>query len=278
MDDPYSFGMVAAANSLSDVYAMGGRPLTAMNIVGFPSEALDIGVLQKILEGALRKLDEAGVAMVGGHSVKDEEIKFGLAVTGVVHPRKVITSAGARVGDKLILTKPLGTGIQSTALKAGLLDDEAAARLTRQMAALNRKASEVMLSSGVNACTDISGFGFIGHACQMAEASGVAIELNSLKVPFIDGVDRLASQGLIPAGMYANKDFRLEMVEVEGDVVDWLMDILFDPQTSGGLLIAAPAKTAGAMLTELKKAGIKEAALVGTVVERPRPETRIILR
>ena len=270
--------MIAAANSLSDVYAMGGKPVTAMNIVCFPGETLEIGVLRQILEGSLAKLDEAGVTTIGGHSLRDEEIKFGLSVSGVIHPRKVITKAGARVGDNLLLTKPLGTGIQSTALKAGLLDEQAVDKLTEQMAALNKKASEIMLSYGAHAATDISGFGFIGHACEMAEHSGVAIELLSDRVPLINGVDKLASMGLIPAGMYANRDFRLDMVEVAASVDDWMVDILFDPQTSGGLFIAAPSEAANEMLAELKEAGCKESAIVGTVIERPRPEVRIVLK
>lgn len=275
VDDPYSFGMIAAANSLSDVYAMGGKPVTAMNIVCFPGDTLDIAVLKKILAGAQAKLDEAGVALVGGHSVKDEEIKFGLSVTGVVHPQKIITKSDARVGDKLLLTKPLGTGILNTALKAGLLDDETLLKLTQQMATLNNKASEIMVSLGAHACTDVSGFGLIGHACEMAENSGVALEINSKKVPYIGGVDRWAGMGLLPAGMYANREFRQDMLELAGKVASWLLDILFDPQTSGGLLISAPPEVADEMLTELKRTGHSEAAIVGTVVKRP--QSRIIL-
>jgi len=275
VDDPYSFGMIAAANSLSDVYAMGGKPVTAMNIVCFPGDTLDIAVLKKILAGALAKLDEAGVALVGGHSVKDEEIKFGLSVTGVVHPQKIITKSDARVGDKLLLTKPLGTGILNTALKAGLLDDETLLKLTQQMATLNNKAAEIMVSLGAHACTDVSGFGLIGHACEMAENSGVALEINSKKVPYIGGVDRWAGMGLLPAGMYANREFRQDMLELAGKVASWLLDILFDPQTSGGLLISAPPEVADEMLTELKRAGHSEAAIVGTVVKRP--QSKIIL-
>lgn len=278
VDDAYSFGMIAAANSLSDVYAMGGRPVTAMNIVCFPTEKLDISVLRQILEGARDKLDEAGVVMVGGHSIQDDEVKFGLSVTGVVHPRQVVTNAGARVGDRLILTKPLGSGVQSTALKAKLLDEKEAAALTRLMATLNKKASEVMLAFEAHACTDVSGFGLIGHMCEVAEASGVAVALDSGQVPYIRGVDRLVSLGLIPAAMYTNRDFRLDMVEVGAAVADWMINVLFDPQTSGGLLIAAATTKAEAMLSELRASGYEEAAIIGEVVSRPGDEIRVVIR
>ena len=276
VDDPVSFGMIAAANSLSDIYAMGARPVTAMNIVCFPSDTMDIEILRQILAGAVAKLDEAGVAMVGGHSVKDEEIKFGLSVSGVVHPEKVVTKSNAKVGDKLILTKPLGTGIMNTALKAGLLDDESLALVTKQMTALNDKASQIMVSLGASAATDVTGFGLLGHACEMAENSGVAIEIYSEKVPLIPGIEKLAAMGLLPAGLYANREFRESLVQLEATLPTWLMDAFFDPQTSGGLLIASPPQVAGEMLARIKKAGDKEAAIIGTVVAGQ--ENRIILR
>ena len=276
VDDPVSFGMIAAANSLSDIYAMGARPVTAMNIVCFPSDTMDIEILRQILAGAVAKLDEAGVAMVGGHSVKDEEIKFGLSVSGVVHPEKVVTKSNAKVGDKLILTKPLGTGIMNTALKAGLLDDESLALVTKYMTALNDKASRIMVSLGASAATDVTGFGLLGHACEMAENSGVAIEIDSGKVPLIAGIEKLAAMGLLPAGLYANREFRESLVQLEVTLPTWLMDVLFDPQTSGGLLIASPPQVAGEMLARIKKAGDKEAAIIGTVVAGQ--ENRIILR
>ena len=276
VDDPVSFGMIAAANSLSDIYAMGARPLTAMNIVCFPSDTMDIEILRQILAGAVAKLDEAGVAMIGGHSVKDEEIKFGLSVSGVVHPEKVVTKSNAKAGDKLILTKPLGTGIMNTALKAGLLDDESLALVTKQMTTLNDKASQIMVSLGASAATDVTGFGLLGHACEMAENSGVAIEIDSEKVPLIPGIEKLAAMGLLPAGLYANREFRESTVQLEATLPTWLMDALYDPQTSGGLLIASPPKVAGEMLARIKKAGDKEAAIIGTVVAEQK--NRIILR
>jgi selenide,water dikinase len=246
--------------------------------VCFPTEKLDISILRQILKGARDKLNEAGVAMVGGHSIQDDEVKFGLSVTGVVHPQQVVTNGGARVGDKIILTKPLGSGVQSTALKAKLLDDKETDILIRLMTTLNNKASKVMLAFEAHACTDISGFGLIGHICEVAKASDVAVALDSGRVPYISGVDRLVSLGLIPAAMYANRDFRLDMVEVGTDIADWMINVLFDPQTSGGLLIAAAATKASAMLGELKASGSKDAAIIGEVVKKPRDEIRIIIR
>lgn len=275
VDDPYSFGMIAAANSVSDVYAMGGRPVTAMNIVAFPSETMDISVLTQVLSGALAKLNEAGVTLVGGHSVKNSELKYGLCVTGIVHPQKVVTRSEAQVGDKLILTKPLGTGIMTTALKVGLVDEKTKTKLTKQMAKLNDKAAEVMVSLGAHACTDITGFGLIGHACEMAENSGVAIELYSDKVPFIREVLQFAQMGLIPEGMYANEEFRAHMVEGSQADED-LMAILYDPQTSGGLFIAVAPEKANKMVEQIRQAGDEQAAIVGQVIDSPK--SQIIVR
>lgn len=275
VDDPYSFGMIAAVNSLSDVYAMGGRPVTAMNIVAFPSETMDISVLTQVLKGALAKLNEAGVTLVGGHSVKNNELKYGLCVTGIVHPQKVVTRSEAKVGDKLILTKPLGTGILTTALKAGLVDEKTKTKLTEQMAKLNDKAAEVMVSLGAHACTDITGFGLIGHACEMAENSGVAIELYLDKVPFIREVSQFAQMGLIPEGMYANEEFRAHMVEGSQADED-LMAILYDPQTSGGLFIAVSPEKADKMVEQIRQAGDEQAAIVGQVIDSPK--SQIIVR
>ncbi len=275
VDDPYSFGMIAAANSLSDVYAMGGRPVTAMNIVAFPSETMDISVLTQVLSGALAKLNEAGVTLVGGHSVKNTELKYGLCVTGIVHPQKVVTRSEAQVGDKLILTKPLGTGIMTTALKAGLVDEKTKTKLTEQMAKLNDKAAEVMVSLGAHACTDITGFGLIGHACEMAENSGVAIELYLDKVPFIREVMQFAQMGLIPEGMYANEEFRAHMVE-DSQADEDLMAILYAPQTSGGLFIAVSPEKADKMVEQIRQAGDEQAAIVGQVIDSPK--SQIIVR
>lgn len=275
VNDPHSFGMIAAANALSDVYAMGAEPVTAMNVVCFPSGTLDIEVLQRILGGALAKMDEAGVTLVGGHSIKDEELKYGLSVTGTVHPQKIITKSEAKPGDKLILTKPLGTGILSTALKAGRLGDKTLQRLTEQMAMLNMKASRVMVSLGAHACTDVTGFGLLGHACEMAQNSGVAVELFCDRIPLISEVVELAGMGLVPKGMYDNREFRAGMTHSVGKVADFMLDILCDPQTSGGLLISVSPSVADKMLDQLRQVGYKEAAIIGQVVDGP--ESKVIL-
>lgn len=275
VDEPYTFGMIAAANSLSDVYAMGAKPLTAMNIVAFPSDTMDISVLSRILEGSLVKLNEAGVVLVGGHSVRDDELRFGLCVTGIIHPDRVVTKSAAKVGDKLILTKPLGTGILATALKAGMLPANVKARLTEQMARLNNKAAEAMVAIGVNACTDITGFGLIGHACEMAENSGVSIEISGDKVPFIPETLEFARMGLVPEAMYANREFRICMVE-EGKVAQELLSVLYDPQTSGGLLISVPSEKAKKLLACIKQAGDSQAAIVGQVVDKPKSQIILV--
>jgi selenide,water dikinase len=275
VDDPYTFGMIAAANSLSDVYAMGAKPLTAMNIIAFPSDTMDISVMTQVLSGALVKLKEAKVSLIGGHSIKDKELKYGLSVTGIVHPEKVVTKSSAKVGDKLILTKPLGTGILNTALKAGILQDETKARFIAQMVKLNDKAAEVMASMGVNACTDITGFGLIGHTCEMAEGSGVAVEIFCDKVPLISEVLEFARMGLIPEGMYANREFRTCMAE-GGKVGDELLSVLYDPQTSGGLLISVPLEKAEEMLARIRQAGDEEAAIIGQVINKPKSQIILV--
>jgi selenide,water dikinase len=275
VDDPYSFGMVAAANSLSDVYTMGGKAVTAMNLVCFPSDKMDITILSSILNGALDKLNEARVALVGGHSVKNDDLKFGLSVTGVVDPKKVITSSGAREGDVIILTKPIGIGIMTTAIKAGLVDSSVESRLIKQMVMLNKKAAEIMVAFRVNSCTDITGFGLIGHAFKMAENSEVSIEIFTDKVPFINGALEFCRMGMIPRGAYSNRNFYAAEVD-KNDVKEELMDLFYDPQTSGGLFISIPQQKAEEMLDCIKQAGYEEAAIVGRVLKNG--ENRIILR
>jgi selenide,water dikinase len=274
VDDPYAFGMIAAANSLSDIYAMGAQPITAMNIIAFPSDTMDISVMTQVLSGSLAKLTEAGVALVGGHSVRNSELKYGLSVTGIVHPKQVITKSTAKPGDKLILTKPLGTGILTTALKAGMLNNETKVKLKEQMARLNNKAALAMVDIGVNACTDITGFGLIGHICEMVENSKVAIELFINEVPFFAETLEFASMGLIPEGMYANQEFRLDMVKTN-NVNEDLLSIIYDPQTSGGLIISVPAEKAEKLLAKIKSGGDSEAAIIGQVVDNP--ESHIVL-
>ncbi len=275
VDDPYTFGMIATANSLSDVYAMGGKPITALNIVTFPSNKMDIAVMTQILRGALEKLNEAGVTLVGGHSIKDEELKFGLCVTGTVHPDRVITNSGARTGDKIILTKPLGIGILNTVLKAGQLEAETQTRMTQQMARLNASAAALMVDVGVNATTDVTGFGLIGHACEMAENSGVAIEIDAGKVPVIEGTLGFAGQGFVPEGMYANLEFRAGMLE-KNKTDENMLAVLCDPQTSGGLLISVAAEKAAKLLDCIKQAGDGEAAIIGRVVDRPKSQIILV--
>jgi selenide,water dikinase len=267
VDDPFVFGQIAAANALNDIYAMGARPLTAMNIVCFPVKTMNISVLREVLRGGLDKMREAGALLIGGHSVEDNEIKYGLSVTGVVHPDRVLYNRGAKAGDKLILTKPLGTGIISTAIKA----QEASARQIEQviacMTALNNKASEIMLEAGdIHACTDITGFGLLGHACEMIEGCDVGMKINTSAVPVLEGVRYFIETGFIPGGLYRNKDFRLHQVIRESTCPDWMFDLLFDPQTAGGLFVSLPGDKALTFVEKMREAGISGAALIGEIV------------
>lgn len=270
VDDPYIFGQIAAVNSLSDVYTMGGKPITAMNVVCFPTKTQDISVLGEILRGGLDKLGEAGVALVGGHSIEDPELKYGLSVTGVVHPANLITKEGAQIEDKLIITKPLGTGIVSTALKGGMAGEEAVAHITASMITLNKRASELMLEAGAHACTDITGFGLLGHACGMIENSMVGIEINMAAIPVFPEVRGFAEMGLVPGGTHRNKEFRLNMIEQATMIGDDMWNVLFDPQTSGGLLISIASADADTLLENLHRHGIADAAIIGEVIEKPR--------
>ena len=276
VDDPYTFGQIATVNALSDVYAKGGRPLTALNIVCFPVKAMDISILREILTGALNKMREAGVVLVGGHSVEDNELKYGLSITGVIHPDRVIMNQGAKAGDKLILTKPLGTGIISTALKGGEASEQAVARSVSSMATLNKKASELMLTIDVHACTDITGFGLLGHACEMIEGTDVGMIIYSEKVPYFPEAKEYAEMGMVPGGTARNRDFRLKMVDIDKNVSKIMIDILFDPQTSGGLLMSVPANTAEPLLKKMRRAGIVAAFIIGEVVAKPRG--KIVIR
>lgn len=270
VDDAYIFGQIAAANALSDVYTMGGRPLTAMNIVCFPIKSFDVSVLQDILRGGLDKLTEAKVALVGGHSIEDTELKYGLSVTGTVHPKRLITNSGARVGDKLILTKPLGTGIINTAVKAGVVDEKTVARVIKSMAALNDKAAELMQEVGVHACTDITGFGLLGHAAQLARNSQAGLNIYAASIPYFPEAADFAQQGLCPGGLFRNQDFYSPCVEISKEISRHLQDILFDPQTSGGLLISLAIDKTELLLGKLHQAGIQEAAIIGEVVSEPK--------
>ncbi len=240
VDDPYTFGRIAAANAVSDVYAMGGRPVTALNLVFFPACTLPSEVLREILAGGAEMLREAGVCLVGGHTVEDDELKYGLAVTGVIDPAGIVRNSTPLPGDRLILTKPLGTGIVTTAIKAEMADDVTVAEAIRWMTTLNRQAAALMTASGAHAATDVTGFGLIGHACEMASGGGVTIRLATGLVPLMVGVPALVADGMVPAGCYRNRDHYSRYVAGNGRA-DILLP-LYDPQTSGGLLIAlAPA-------------------------------------
>jgi len=253
VDDPYHFGQIAAANALSDVYAMGGTPLTALNIVAFPSGDMQASLLAEILRGGKEKIEEAGAVVVGGHSIKDKEMKYGVAVTGMVDPRKVITNAGAQPGDLVFLTKPLGTGLITTGIKRGKVSGELETLVTQLMARLNRSAAEAMLKSDVHAATDITGFGLLGHVWEVADASSVSIELDSSKLPLLPDVLSLADAGMIPGGANANRSFLANRVSVGSGVGRSLEHVLYDPQTSGGLLIAVPETAADYLSNELSK-------------------------
>ena len=269
VDDPYMFGQIAAANALSDVYAMGGKPLTAMNIVCFPVQALDISVLNDILRGGIDKMREAGVLLVGGHSIDDTELKYGLSVTGTVHPERLMTNSGARSGDKVILTKPLGTGIINTAIKAGVTDEATVAKVTNCMATLNDIASELMQEVGVHACTDITGFGLLGHTVQLARNSQVGISIHAGSIPFFSEASEFAQQGLCPAGLHRNREYYSPCLEIARGVPVYMQDLLFDPQTSGGLLICLAPGEAELLLGKLLRAGVEEAAIIGEAVSKP---------
>ncbi len=266
VDDPYTFGQIAVTNALSDVYAMGGKPLTAMNIVCFPIKKLDVSILRDILRGGLDKMREAGVLLVGGHSVEDDETKYGLAVTGIIHPEKVLMNRGARSGDKLILTKALGTGIVSTAAKAGVAGTEIIAKSIAAMTTLNKGAAEIIVeTTDIHACTDITGFGLLGHACEMIEDSEVGIHIFASAVPFFAGLQELAEMGILPAGLHRNRQFRMSCIEASPACPEWLVDILCDPQTAGGLLLSvAPEQTAG-LLDRFHRSGLTDAAVIGEV-------------
>ncbi len=274
VDDPYDFGKIAVANSLSDIYAVGGKPLLALNIVCFPIKEMDKNILREILRGGLDKLKEAEVVLLGGHSVEDPEIKYGLAVTGIVHPEKFITNRGAKKGDLLVLTKPIGTGILSTALKGKLLDSETTKYLTHTMETLNKRASEIMMQLGASACTDITGFGLLGHSLEMARASKVTIRIFKDKVPIMPKVYEYASMGIVPAGGRRNINYCEKLVEIR-NMDSITLDILGDPQTSGGLLISIKEKNAELLQSQLIQAGYKEASIIGEVVEEK--VTKIIL-
>ena len=273
VNDPGTYGRIAAANALSDIYAMGGRPITALNLIGFP-KCLGQDVLVAILTGGAEKVQEAGAVIVGGHTVDDEEPKYGLAVTGLVDPAKLITTAGACPGDRLILTKPLGTGILATALKGGVLTESAMDAAIDGMTTLNRFAAETMLSVGINACTDITGFGLLGHTLELAQASGVGIILNAETLPVYPQVFEMAGMGLIPEGNYNNRKHYLPGVINRDNLKATMLDILTDPQTSGGLLISVAADREESLCQQLTAGGCG-AWTIGKVTDDHAEQVRI---
>lgn len=274
VDDPYLFGQIAAANALSDIYAMGARPLTAMNIMAFPC-ALDLSVVGRILLGGQEKMREAGAVVVGGHTIEDEELKYGLAVTGVADPRRITGIAGARPGDGLVLTKPLGTGILATALKAKFLTEEEMSEAILSMCALNRDAADVFASHGVNACTDVTGFGLVGHLLDMLRAGPVSADVWVEEVPLLEGAFKMASMGMVPAFQSQNREYALSAGVDAGRVDTVLLDCFFDPQTSGGLLASAPAARVDEIVGELRAGAAPRAAVIGVVTDGPEASVRI---
>nr|WP_290586955.1 selenide, water dikinase SelD [Alicyclobacillus sp.] len=263
VDDPYAFGQIAAANALSDVYAMGARPLTVLNVVGYPITKLPADVLARILQGGADKVREAGAVIVGGHSIDDPEPKYGMAVTGVCRPDEVWTNAGARPGDALVLTKPIGSGVLTTAIKRGLATPRDIERVTAVMAALNRSAAELGREFSVHACTDVTGFGLLGHALEMARASGVRVVLDAGSVPILEGAIDYAAQGAVPGGSRKNAAHVAPHVSYRGEVPEEIRVLLADAVTSGGLLMALPGGEADALVERLREAGVTDARVIG---------------
>jgi len=273
VDDPFMYGQIAAANSLSDVYAMGGQPAFALNILCFPC-SLPLEMLREILDGGYKKVQEAGAIIAGGHSIDDPVPKYGLCVSGFIHPDKVWSNAGAREGDLLVLTKPVGSGITTTAAKAGLITPEQFAPSIAAMAALNKHARDAAATVKVNACTDITGFGLLGHTSEMATGSGKTIELFSREVPLLPGALAMAEEGIVPGGAFRNREYLGQSVAFAQDVPLPLQDILCDPQTSGGLLVSVPEKDAKALLERLEET-CQDAAIIGQVLPQESVSIRV---
>jgi len=276
VDDPFTFGQIAATNALSDVYAMGGRPLTSLALVCFPEKG-DLDILERILAGGLSKMMEAGCTVVGGHSIRDEETKFGYSVTGMIHPKRVLANKGAQPGDRLILTKALGTGVISTAIKKGTANQSWIDAAVASMTTLNKTAAEVVTGAAtghVHALTDVTGFGLIGHAREMALASNVSLVFHSAKVPLLPGALECVRAGNIPGGLKANREFAECLVEYHNGISDEVKTILFDPQTAGGLLISVASKDAAALTGALNAATVP-AVEIGEVLPRTKPLIRV---
>jgi selenide,water dikinase len=268
VDDPFTYGQIAAANALSDVYAMGGEPKTALNIVCWPHSGMPADMLVEILRGGSEKAREAGVVIVGGHSVADDEIKYGMAVTGIIDPRRIIRNVGAREGDALVLTKPLGTGVLMTAFKRDHLIADYYNPAVRAMAELNATAARLMLRYQVHAATDITGFGLAGHGTRMAEASGVTFQIEESDLPLLPGALEMAAEGMMPGGGRRNRDYFGPQVRISEEVADQMAELIFDPQTSGGLLISLSDHDALSLLADLHNSGNVDAEIIGKVIAR----------
>ena len=276
VDDPYLFGQIAAANSVSDIYAMGGKPLTALSIIGFPVDRVSHRVMNKMMQGGIDKLREAGTVVLGGHSIKNKEIMFGFAVTGLIHPRRIITNDKAKPGDVLILTKPLGTGTLSFAAQIGKAEGGWLVETGRSMSELNKTAAEIMVEAGVRAATDVTGFGLLGHLSEIAVQSGVTAEVYADAVPLFEGVLICLRRQIISGAIERNREYASKFVVRDEAVEEELETALYDPQTSGGLLMCVAAKKAVAVMKKLKKAGIERAAVIGRIVESS--EGKIVIR
>ena len=276
VDDPYVFGQIAATNALSDVYAMGGRPISALALVCFPENG-DVTILEQMLAGGLSKMVEANCTVIGGHSIKDDEIKLGYAVTGTVHPARVLANSGAKPGDRLIFTKAIGTGVISTAIKRGHAEFEWVRGAVHAMTTLNKAAAEVVTSGGfaVHAMTDVTGFGLIGHAREMAKGSGVSLRLFASRVPLLEGALECVRHGCVPGGLKSNRNFAEGCVEYVDDVPEDVRTLLYDPQTAGGLLISAAAADAERLVAQLNDAGVNGVE-IGDVVEKQQPLIALI--
>ena len=276
VDDPYWFGQIAAANSISDIYAMGGKPLTALNLVMFPSKQLRMDILKEILRGGYEKVMESGASVAGGHTVDDNEPKYGLAVTGIVHPDRVLTNCGAQSGDALILTKPLGTGVLFNACRSKKLPWHDLEAILPEVASLNKKALEVALNFEIHACTDITGFGIVGHALEMAKGSGVQLTLFYEKLPFYPNALRMYQRGESTGSNAANRKLAEGFLRKERSLLREEDELLFDPQTSGGLLLSVPAGQADSLVKEMNNAGIRSASRVGEVAASTQPCVQIV--
>lgn len=276
VEDPYWFGQIAAANALSDVYAMGGIPKTAMNLVAFPSKEMDLSILRSIIQGGIDKMVEAEVVLLGGHSIEDKEIKYGLSVTGLIHPSRVLVKNHLRSSDSLVLTKPIGTGVLTTAAKAGMVSDDLYQKTVRSMAELNRTAAQVMDGFDVSACTDVTGFGLMGHLAEMVVGSGHCANVFSDHVPVIHEALEFANMGFVPTAAYNNRSFRESMINISDDIPRFMQDIFFDPQTSGGLLIVVKGSQAKDLVKSLQDNGVTEAAWIGNITDEADDKINVI--